>query len=360
MSTSAIEDIDILFTFDTTGSMYPCLGELRRKLDAFIEKLFGKVKGLRVAIIAHGDYCDAGSTYVTKALDFTDKPIIVRNFVRTVERTGGGDAPECYEAVLNEARTLSWTAKRRRVLVMLGDDVPHGANEAQNRKRLDWKNEANLLTEMGVEVYAGQCLNRSHATSFYTTLAKITGGRYFTLNQFQHIDTFLLGVAAQQAGPEVLQAFEDEVRRGGNVPHAVEDIFDTLASRAAKKRHGRTDGLVPVDPARFQVFNNVTGEPQIKDFVLGMGIEFKKGRGFYPHITRTETIQEHKEIILEDRVTGEFFTGTAAREMIGLPYGSRGDIRPNPVPGFICWVQSTSVNRKLREAAFMYEVPDKV
>ena len=354
------DGVDLFLSFDTTGSMYPCLGEVRRKLDALIARMFGKIPGLRVGVIAHGDYCDAGSTYVTSSQDLTDQQVRVRNFVRTVERTGGGDTPECYELVLHQARGASWKAAKRRVLVLLGDDIPHGPSYPENTKRLDWKNEARMLAEMGVEVCAVQCLNRSHATSFYRELARITGGTYLTLNQFEHVDTLLLGIAFKQAGPEALAAFEDEVRSQGPVSYGVEDIFDSLAGRAARVRKARADRLVPVDPARFQVFRNVTGAPSIRDFVESMGIEFKKGRGFYPHITRPETIQENKEVILEDLTTGELFTGATAREMIGLPFGSRGTIRPNPVPGFRVWVQSTSVNRILRERMFMYEVPDKV
>jgi hypothetical protein len=58
--------IDILFSFDTTGSMYPCLAEVRRKLAALIKRLFAQIPDLRIGSIAHGDYCDERSSYVLK------------------------------------------------------------------------------------------------------------------------------------------------------------------------------------------------------------------------------------------------------------------------------------------------------
>lgn len=55
----------IVFTFDTTGSMYPCLTQTRRSITETVKRLFRELPDLEIGIIAHGDYCDAGSPYVT-------------------------------------------------------------------------------------------------------------------------------------------------------------------------------------------------------------------------------------------------------------------------------------------------------
>ena len=59
--------IEVVFSFDTTGSMYPCLTQVRRKIKGTVTRLMKEIPGMRIGIIAHGDYCDARSTYVTKA-----------------------------------------------------------------------------------------------------------------------------------------------------------------------------------------------------------------------------------------------------------------------------------------------------
>ena len=352
--------IDLVVSFDTTGSMFPCLAEVKRKAVALVRRLFQEVPNLRVGVIVHGDYCDAGISYVTKTLDLTTSQSAVVSFIQTVGSTGGGDAAECYELVLNEVRSFSWAAEKNRVLVLLGDNVPHGVNYPANRKHLDWRNEARMLAEMGVRAYTVQCLNIRGAEPFYRGLAEITGGLYLRLDQFRHIETLLLGVAFQQAGDGYVERFEQEVCASGGTAYGVRNIFDILRGRTAAGKPAaatrRRDGLTPVDPARFQVFD-VEGTPSIRDFVESMGIRFEKGCGFYPHVTRPETIQENKEVILEDLNTGEMFTGSEARERIGLPFGCRGTVKPNPIPGFRVWVQSTSVNRILRERLFLYEVP---
>ena len=64
-------NIDVCITFDTTGSMYPCLTQVRRSVEQTVGRLFRDIPDLRIAIIAHGDYIDERSYYVTKIFDFS-------------------------------------------------------------------------------------------------------------------------------------------------------------------------------------------------------------------------------------------------------------------------------------------------
>lgn len=156
---------------DTTGSMYPCLSQVRRNVESMTARLFRDVPGIKMGIIAHGDYCDRHATYVTKHYPLSRDRDSLCRFVRNVERTGGGDLPECYELVLHEARSMGWASAKSKVLVLIGDDVPHPSHDPQNTLHLDWRNELELLLAMGVHVYGMQALNRSHATPFYEEIA---------------------------------------------------------------------------------------------------------------------------------------------------------------------------------------------
>ena len=182
--------MDLLISFDTTGSMYPCLAEVRRRVQWLVAELAKEVPGIRIGIIAHGDYCDAGYSYVTKQLPFTADPNRVRNFVRTVGRTVGGDLPECYELVLHQARNMAWMSDDR-AMILIGDDVPHSPDIAmrQGGMRLDWEHEARILHDtVGVEIYSVQCLGHRWADRFYRDLAQIGGGRKLDLHQFRDIE----------------------------------------------------------------------------------------------------------------------------------------------------------------------------
>ncbi len=138
-------------------------------------------------------------------------------------------------------------------------------------------------------------------------------------------------------------------------------LFDNLQGRTtafagaagAGAGAARPDGLVPVDPARFQVLS-VDTRCSIKDFVQRNSLLFKAGRGFY-EFTKPETVSHKKEVVLVDKVTGDMFTGAEACAMIGAGGGAK--IRPASLDKFRVFVQSTSYNRVLvADTGFLYEV----
>lgn len=346
--------IEVVFSFDTTGSMYPCLTQVRRRVKETVTRLLRDIPGMRIGIIAHGDYCDKGSTYVTKHLDLSDDAAKIVKFVETVEATGGGDLPECYELVLHEAQSLKWLPHTKKAFVLIGDDVPHGP--AQNPGKINWRDEVAKLGGMGVPVYGVQCLNRKHATKFYEELAHKSGGYHVSLDQFASITDLIIAICYQQQGPAQLQGYEQEVIKQGRMNRGLNKVFDTILKRKPAATMPAAD-LRAVAPGRFQVLD-VDRDCSIKDFVTDNGLAFKKGRGFY-EFTKTETIQGYKEIIVLDKKTGDQFEGPVAREMLGLPEDSTARIKPTSLDKYTVFVQSTSVNRKLIGGTkFLYEVED--
>lgn len=349
-------NIEVVFSFDTTGSMYPCLTQVRRKIKETVTRLMSEIPQMKIGIIAHGDYCDEGSTYVIKKFDISSDIDAICEFVQNVEPTGGGDAPECYELVLHEAQSLSWSDNASKSLVLIGDDVPHPP--AHNPQKLNWRQEVDTLANKGVMVYGVQALNRSHATLFYKELAEKSGGFHVNLDQFSYITDLFLAVCYQQSSDEKLQAYEQEVIDQGRMSRGLNQIFNSMMKREGKSYYEAAD-LRAVPPGRFQVLE-VDKDISIKVFVEENNLKFKVGRGFY-EFTKTETIQGHKEIILMDRTTGDLFEGEAAREMLGLPVGATVRIKPSNLEKYVVFVQSTSANRKLIGGTrFLCEVEDWV
>jgi hypothetical protein len=115
--------------------------------------------------------------------------------------------------------------------------------------------------------------------------------------------------------------------------------------------------LRAVPSGRFQVLEIDEAQP-IKTFAQRNGLIFKPGKGFY-EFTKTETIQAHKEIVLQNRTTGDLFAGNQARIMLSLPIGVDARIRPTHLDEYRVFVQSTSYTRKLVGGThFLYEVAD--
>ncbi|HLZ62423.1 MAG TPA: vWA domain-containing protein [Ktedonosporobacter sp.] len=354
MEATTTNPIDVVISFDTTGSMYPVLTQVRRKVKEAVNRLMGELPSIRIGIIAHGDYCDAGQTYVTQHLDLTHDTTAITDFVQYTQATGGGDAPECYELVLHEAQALAWRPGATRVFVLIGDDVPHAP--AANPQHLNWRTEAAALTTNGVSVYAVQALNRRHATPFYRELANLSGGFHLSLDQFSEITDMLMAICYRQDTDLKLQAYEQEVQREGRMSRSLRRAFATMQGRDLVAEAGPID-LRAVPPGRFQVLE--VDEPlAIQAFAQRNGLTFKAGKGFY-EFTKTETIQASKEIVLQHRSTGDLFAGNQARVMLGLPIGENARIRPTHLEEYRVFVQSTSYNRKLVGGTrFLYEIAD--
>jgi hypothetical protein len=331
------------------------------------KRLFSEVSGLRMSIIAHGDYCDENNPYVTKILDFSSDEKKICSFVEGVLPTYGGDAPECYELVLKKARALNWQSGRSKVLIVIGDDVPHGIDYKMNREKIDWRNEMELLCEMGVNVYGVHAMPgcRRHSKMFYEEIAKKTGGFYLTLDQFGAVTDLILACCFKQESSEKLETFEKELASSGRMTRHMSTVMSTLLGRKPVHIASAAGGLNAVPAGRFQTLM-VDHEEGIADFVRSQGASFKKGRGFY-ELTKPEKIQGYKEIVLVDKLSGDIFNGGEVRALLGLPPQAgkkdeeREDVKLRPVDleNFYVFVQSTSSNRKLvANTRLLYEVED--
>lgn len=362
--------IEIVFVMDTTGSMSPAIAQVRRDLEKVITELFKEVPGLKIGIGAHGDYGDELTSYLTTYKDLTTDIHSLVQFTRNTGRTYGADWPEAMELVLHEAKTeFSWSLNSKKILIMVGDAVPHEVNSHRNRFKLDWKHEVAELVESGISVYSVQCLPYPRATPFWQDLAKRGNGYYLVLDQFAELSTLIQAVVYQQAGPEALEVFENRVEASGRMSRALDRTFDTLAGRprdskgrflSTKSVTSSGETLKPVDLGAYQIMEVPDGGAVIRDFVESQDIDFKPGRGFY-ELTKAEGISDKKEIIVRNRKSGDVFTGPGARDLVNIPWGMT--TKQKRVPRYDrslyeVFVQSTSYNRKLVGGTkFLYEVP---
>ena len=87
---------------------------------------------------------------------------------------------------------------------------------------------------------------------------------------------------------------------------------------------------------------------QIRDFVEAQGVTFTKGCAFY-QLSKTEEVQDYKQIAIRDKQKGAVYSGFAARDMLGLPHSGTCKLAPGQHGQYEIFIQSTSVNRKLVE-----------
>ena len=87
---------------------------------------------------------------------------------------------------------------------------------------------------------------------------------------------------------------------------------------------------------------------QIREAILGAGLEWIKGAAFYQLVKTEKKVQDYKMVALRVKTSGKVYCGQEARDMLGIG-GAVGTVRL--VPGdhgkFDVFIQSTSVNRKI-------------
>lgn len=224
--------MDVVISFDTTGSMSSYLDQVRSKMSEIIERLFTDLPTLRIGIIAHGDYCDK-HTYITKHHQLSNDVGSLVDFVKEVRSTGGGDWEECYELVLHEARlNMNWSkGDANRALIMIGDAIPHEPNYSLNKKKLNWRNETlKLHEELEVKIYGVQCGKNSAATPFYKKISNVTGGKHLDLTDLGSIVDMLMAICYRERGAEMFDAFEKEIREreGAALKADLDDMLKNL------------------------------------------------------------------------------------------------------------------------------------
>jgi len=366
-----INGLDVVISFDDTGSMYSVRMQVRAKAKETVDKLSKDIPGIRFAIIIMNDYCDAPDHM--KILDFTTDMKKVKTFIDQDSPRGGGDSPECYELALHSARNLSWKADKK-ALIMIGDETPHMKGYQVHSRRggglqtciHDWKEEAKALGEMGVAIYGVQALGNRGSNYFYDGISKMTGGIKLDLSQFQHIVTYINAIVYSQAGQLEDYQKSDPSFTGNLALRAMFNKLRGLTTGAGTLSDEKIELL-----SKFQVMT-VAEATVIKQFVEDSGATYKKGRGFYQLIERTadgkanrEIIQANKEVIFVDKVTGEANADTNwCREQLGVPFGTKGGVSPLSLPDIMnkykIFVQSNSYTRVLDAGtSFLFELEKK-
>jgi len=196
------QGIDIVFSFDTTGSMYPCLQTVQSKIIEVTSTIFRQVRDVgadvRVAIIAHGDYNDPK---VIQRLEFSTSAADIKTFIDDITPTKGGYAPEAYELALQVAARLPWDATHAKALVLIGDEVPNSTNHTE--EKISWRAEVEHLLKSGVFIYGVQAGDSSHASPFYKEISEVISeatkgpkGRHLHLDNIDLLPQMFLATTA--------------------------------------------------------------------------------------------------------------------------------------------------------------------
>ena len=127
----AINDLDLVFVMDTTGSMRNELADVQANLLGVIRVLARLAPSLRVGFVAFKDH---GAAYVTQSFRLSpmsqDNVVKVIGFVGQMSAEGGGDDPEPVDEALAVATAMDWRADAQGQIVVIGDAPVRPAGRA--------------------------------------------------------------------------------------------------------------------------------------------------------------------------------------------------------------------------------------
>ena len=123
-------NIEIVFCFDTTGSMSSYLRQAKDVVDAIIVKAaeLSVENSIDVSLgfVAYKDHPPEDFTYVTQFQDLSD-PGVIKDFIGTLSASGGGDFPEAaMDGLYDSIFLTSWSETAAKYIFLVTDAVPHG------------------------------------------------------------------------------------------------------------------------------------------------------------------------------------------------------------------------------------------
>jgi hypothetical protein len=190
----SINDLDLVFVMDTTGSMRNELADVQANLLGVIRVLHRLAPSLRVGFVAFKDF---GAAYVTRSFPLSpmseDNVASVVRFVGEMSAEGGGDDPEPVDEALAVAQAMDWRADAQGQIVVIGDAPVRASGRARalavaEQFRASAPDPA--LPRMVSTIYTGPAAG---AEVFFEQVARAGGGD-FSAYQGQIIENVLLAV----------------------------------------------------------------------------------------------------------------------------------------------------------------------
>jgi Mg-chelatase subunit ChlD len=118
--------LDIVFVFDSTGSMGLYVEHVKKKIRSLVRAIRKLVPAARVGLVT---YRDVGMDFVTRAVQLTHGTRGLELFLEETDYEGGGDREEAvYEGLKIAIEDLNWKKKSAKVIVLIGDAPPHSAD----------------------------------------------------------------------------------------------------------------------------------------------------------------------------------------------------------------------------------------
>jgi len=185
--TSKLNQVDLAFVVDTTGSMGAFIAVARERMIATLKALTGELEvpvDLQVGVVEYRDHPPQDRSFVFRVHKFEKDLERVQERISKLVPDGGGDVPEAvYDGLRAACDQLAWRSHSQRIVVLIGDAPPHGWMRSGDGFPdgcpcgLTLDSTTALLEQQGIVLYALGLT--PHVRDSFSQLAHYTGGEYF-------------------------------------------------------------------------------------------------------------------------------------------------------------------------------------
>jgi hypothetical protein len=193
--------LDIVITFDSTGSMGGEIREVKEQVKRIGGTLLKLVPKARISVCT---YRDQGDFYVVKGLPLTNDIVEIDQYLANIHADGGGDTPEAVHQGLQWGINQNqFRPNARKMLLLFGDAPPHPQYHSTCLTLAsDFQRQHNGI------VSTVTCRGRTRLEEFIE-IAEMGGGEAFlTSDERQIMEQLLVLVFGSRYRGKVMEAFE--------------------------------------------------------------------------------------------------------------------------------------------------------
>ncbi|MCL4394170.1 MAG: VWA domain-containing protein [Chloroflexi bacterium] len=177
--TGEARPVDIVFVFDTTGSMTDEIEGVKQTCIAFAQKLQDQNRDYRLGLVAFGD--SVRGVFRTNG-DLTESVDEFKGWIETLHANGGdGDAENDFGA-LKQASALNFRSATQRIIILITDAPPHHFGDPPDGGTLF--NDPDLTADRTAAILTGKAITLYAVTYDHPDFHKLveqTNGEFFEL-----------------------------------------------------------------------------------------------------------------------------------------------------------------------------------
>jgi hypothetical protein len=180
---------DIVFVFDTTGSMGEEIKEMKNISKDFADGLsaagidyrFGLTEFRDFPVTCDGTVCSDANDFAYKVYNggvLSDSSSMFKSWIDSLNPSGGGDLPEStLAALMHTVKDQKWRGgDASKIIILISDAYPHSDGHCCNQEENTFDGVISALTRSGMTVYV---VGPDEASM--EMIANSTGGKFFRI-----------------------------------------------------------------------------------------------------------------------------------------------------------------------------------